>query len=306
MTAYPQNTDIKGVVPPIVTPLLDNDRLDHPGLEKLVSHLIAGGIHGIFVLGTTGEFPGLSRSLRHEMMKEVCRLVDQRIPVLAGITDTSMEESLRLAETAYTHGARGVVMAPPYYFPLKQDAILEYYSKMAGSLPLPLYLYNIPSTTHVNIRVETVEKAAKIKGIHGIKDSTGDPAYFSRLIQALKKHPGFTVFMGSEELMVEALRSGATGCVVGGANAFPSLYVRLYDAVIQKNDDQISLLSEKVDYIGRTFYQIGGGGSGTIRIIKGILSCLGIIDDVLTQPFQPLSDHERNQIKQYIQEMEQL
>jgi len=111
--------------------------------------------------------------------------------------------------------------------------------------------------------------------------------------------------MGSEEAIADALLAGAEGCVAGGANAFPSLYVSLYDAVMQKDQDQILHWSEKISFIHRTFFQIGDGGPNIIRIIKGILSQMGIINDAMTQPFLPLSEHERNQIIQYIKEMEQ-
>ena len=305
MIANNQTTIINGVIPPIATPLLAYDRLDHKGLEKLVNHLIDGGVHGIFVLGTTGEFPSLSRRIRHELIEKVCLLVNQRIPVMVGITDTSMEESLSLAETAYKHGARGLVMTPPYYYPISQAEILEYFRKMAGSLPLPLYLYNIPSTTHVEIQIETVVNAAEIHGIVGIKDSTGKQDYFIQLMKALKQYPGFSVFMGSEEMMVEAILSGAAGCVAGGANVFPSLFVNLYEAVREKDHTRVSELQKKVQEINEFFDFFGRGVASYIRVMKGFLACLGICGDVMASPFQPLSDKEMNQIKLYIQKLSQ-
>ncbi|MFA7054684.1 MAG: dihydrodipicolinate synthase family protein, partial [Kiritimatiellia bacterium] len=107
---------LKGVVPPMVTPLLDNHTLDVMGLERLVEHILSGHVHGLFLLGTTGEAPDLSYELRHELVQRVCGQVGGRVPVMVGITDTVFSESVRLAESAARAGAEGVVAAPPYYF----------------------------------------------------------------------------------------------------------------------------------------------------------------------------------------------
>jgi 4-hydroxy-tetrahydrodipicolinate synthase len=296
-------TDIKGVITPIVTPLKDYDKLDYGALERLVDHLIGEGVHGIFALGTTGEFAGLSRRLRHELLEKVCKLADQRIPVLAGITDTSMEESLSLAETAHKYGAHGLVLAPPYYYPMDQSEMLAYFERVAISMPLPLYLYNIPSTTHVEIRIETVARAAGIPGIAGIKDSSGNQEYFTELIKALQEHPGFSVYMGADELMADALLSGAEGCISGGANAFPSLFVNLYNAVSSKDHTRISEWKKKILEVNDFIDGFGQDVASYIRVLKGFLSCMGICSDVMAPPFQLLSDKEKNQIEMYLQNM---
>src|SRR5262245_4957708 len=107
-----------GIIPPIITPLKDRDTLDVAGLEKLVAHMLGGGVHGIFALGTTGEAPSLSYRLRREMVERTCRLVSGKVPVLVGITDTSFVESVHLAQFAAEQGAKAVVLSAPYYFPV--------------------------------------------------------------------------------------------------------------------------------------------------------------------------------------------
>ncbi len=106
---------MSGIIPPLVTPLKDNDTLDVEGLERLIEHLIVGGVHGLFILGTTGEEQSLSYHLRHEMIRETCRINAGRLPVLVCITDTSIVESIRMAQIAAECGASAVVSAPPYY-----------------------------------------------------------------------------------------------------------------------------------------------------------------------------------------------
>src|SRR5574344_1361170 len=132
----------RGIIPPMITPLLYKNQLDVEGLERLVEHMLGGGIHGLFILGTTGEAPSLSYALRYELVERVCRQVAGRIPVLVGVTDTSLTESLRLAEKAQKEGAAAVVSAPPYYYAPSQQELIEYYEDLADHMPLPVFLYN--------------------------------------------------------------------------------------------------------------------------------------------------------------------
>src|SRR5512140_1176965 len=117
---------LKGIVPPMVTPLLDRDQLDLDGLERLTDHILSGGVSGLFILGTTGEGPSLSYRLRGELIRRVCQPVKNRVPVLVGITDTAFVESVNLARAAAQAGADAVVVAPPYYLPEAQPELLEY------------------------------------------------------------------------------------------------------------------------------------------------------------------------------------
>ena len=105
---------LHGIIPPLVTPLSSRDQLDSAGLERLVEHVLAGGVQGLFILGTTGEAPSLGYRLRRELIKAVCQQVDGRVPVLVGITDTAFVESVGLAEQAAECGAAAVLLSTPY------------------------------------------------------------------------------------------------------------------------------------------------------------------------------------------------
>src|ERR1041385_5174441 len=141
---------LSGIVPPIVTPLRGRDEPEAAGLERLLEHIIAGGVSGLFILGTTGEGPSLSYRLRREFIERVCRQVNGRVAVLVGITDTAFMESLHLARHAAQWGADAVVAAPPYYLPEAQPELLEWIQHLVPELPLPLFLYNMPSLTKVS------------------------------------------------------------------------------------------------------------------------------------------------------------
>lgn len=139
----------QGVIPPLVTPLRDRDTLDEAGLERLIEHVISGGVSGIFVLGTTGEAPSLSYRLRRTLIGRACRQADGRVPVLVGITDTAFVESVAMARVAADAGAAAVVLATPYYFPAGQTELSAYINNIISELPLPLLLYNMPAMTKV-------------------------------------------------------------------------------------------------------------------------------------------------------------
>lgn len=211
---------LKGLIPPMVTPLIDNNTLDRDGTVRLVEHMIAGGVHGIFILGTTGEAQSLAYHLRYELTELVCSAVAGRVPVLVGVTDTSLEESLRLAHKAAECGAAAVVAAPPYYFAPSQTELTMYYKALADALPLPLCLYNMPVHVKVSLEPATVKELAGHPNIIGLKDSSSNMVYFQTLLYELSDRPDFALFMGPEQLTAESVMLGAAGGVNGGANVF--------------------------------------------------------------------------------------
>src|SRR5258706_2982837 len=177
---------LRGLIPPMATPLAAPDQLDMPGVERLVSHILAAGVQGLFILGTTGEGPSLSHKTRRELIERVCRRVAAKVPVLVAITDTSREESVALANFAAAQGASGLVLAAPYYYPLAQTDLARYVERLAVDLPLPFFLYNMPSHTKVSFAPETVRRLADLPNLHGLKDSSGDLDYFRQVHAAIR------------------------------------------------------------------------------------------------------------------------
>src|SRR5690348_1380802 len=137
-----QNVPLEGIVPPLVTPLLGRDKFDPEGLERLMERTISGGVHGLFILGTTGEAPSLSYRLRRDVIARAGKIIAGRLPLLVGITDTSLEEALGVARAAADAGAQAVVTSTPYYFPAGQPELIDFMSQLATQSPLPLYIYN--------------------------------------------------------------------------------------------------------------------------------------------------------------------
>ena len=153
---------LRGIIPPLITPLNNYDELDVQGIQNLIEHLISGGVHGLFILGTNGEAPSLSYKLRKDFIKRTCELVNRRVPVLVGISDTSFAGSLEISDYSKAFGADAVVVAPPYYFPVAQKELLNYFEALTDRLELPFLLYNMPSHTKVNLTIETVKKVKEM------------------------------------------------------------------------------------------------------------------------------------------------
>ena len=292
---------LRGIVPPIVTPLTDRDHLDVEGLKRLVRYQLNGGVHGLFVLGTTGEAQSLSYATRYELVRLVCEYVNGSVPVLVGITDTSLDESLKLAAWAKSCGADAVVSAPPYYFAPSQQELIEYYNALADALPLPLFLYNMPSHVKVVFEPRTVQALSEHPNIVGLKDSSANMVYFQTLLHTVPRD--FALFVGPEELTAECVLMGAAGGVNGGANIFPRLYVDLFDATERCDLQKISELQKVVMQISSNLYTIGKYGSSYLKGVKCALSLMGICDDYLSYPYRRFREEERARVQEVLESL---
>lgn len=294
-----QNKPLCGIIPPLVTPLKDNETLDIESLERLIEYLIAGGVHGLFILGTTGEEQSLSYDVRKQMIKESCRINKGRLPLLACITDTSIVESIRLAHVAADCGADGVVSAPPYYFATGQPELAQFYEELVPQLPLPVFLYNMPSHVKVSFAPDTVRRIAQNPQVIGFKDSSANAVYFQSVMYKMQERPDFAMLVGPEEITGECVLMGAHGGINGGANMFPKLYVAMYDAARSGDLVRVRQLQQFIMQISTSIYTVGKHGSSYLKGLKCALSLLGIINnDFVASPFYKFEAPERDRIRQ--------
>lgn len=299
-----QNKPLCGIIPPLVTPLKDNETLDVESLERLIEHLIAGGVHGLFILGTTGEEQSLSYDVRKQMIKEACRINHGRLPLLACITDTSIVESIRLAKVAANCGADGVVSAPPYYFATGQPELAQFYEELVPQLPLPVFLYNMPSHVKVSFAPDTVRRIARNLQVIGFKDSSANAVYFQSVMYKMQERRDFAMLVGPEEITGECVLLGAHGGINGGANMFPELYVAMYEAASTGDLPRVRQLQQFVMQISTTIYTVGKHGSSYLKGLKCALSLLGIInDDFVASPFYKFDAPEREKIHQALADL---
>lgn len=295
--------NLRGIIPPMVTPLTADKNLDQQSLKGLIEHLLSGGVHGIFLLGSNGEAPSLTYALRKELVTEACQIINGRVPVLVGITDTSFEGSIEMAEHAKASGADAVVIAPPYYFPISDGEMEAYLEDLVPKLPLPFLLYNMPSCTKMNLSMNTVEKA-KNMGALGIKDSSGNLEYLYDLIETFQDSPEFAIIVGTEVFLPQTIERGGHGAVAGGANFFPRMFVDLYDASVTKDENKIVEIREKVTHLYDTIYNVGKDFSRITKGIKCALSIMGICDDYMALPLRRFDAGDRERIKTYLEVFE--
>jgi dihydrodipicolinate synthase/N-acetylneuraminate lyase len=295
---------LTGIIPPMVTPLRGRDELDVAGLEKLLEHILSGGVSGLFILGTTGEGPSLSYRLRRELIERVCKQVNRRVPVLVGITDTAFVESAQLARRAADSGADAVVAAPPYYMPEGQPELQEWLDHLVPELPLPLFLYNMPPLTKVSYEMETVRHALDHPRIIGLKDSSGDLNYFKNAAALVKQRPDWSLFIGPEEKLFDALQLGGHGGVSGGANLFPKIYVKLCETFRAGDLAAAQRLQKQIQRVSSSLYRVGKHPSTVVKGIKCTLACLGICDDFMAEPFHRFRSEERKQVSNRLAEIQ--
>ncbi|MDN3688946.1 dihydrodipicolinate synthase family protein [Cyclobacterium jeungdonense] len=294
---------LRGIVPPMATLLLDDTQLDTEGTSKLINHLLEGGVHGIFILGTTGECTNISYKLRRELISFTCKEVDGKVPVLVGVTDTSFHESLRLAGVGRDAGADAVVAAPPYYYGLGEKEVLTYFRKLADELPLPLYLYNMPSHTKTMLSRETVLELSEHPNILGLKDSSGQAVYFNSMLYAFRNRPGFSLLVGPEEMLASCVLMGGHGGVSGGANLFPKLYVDLYNAAETGNLSEVARLQELVMEISAEIYSRGSYGSSFLKGLKASMNVLGFGNGFLAFPLTAFEEQQIQEIKEKLPQL---
>ena len=267
-------TPLSGIIPPLVTPLVDNETLDVESLERLIEHLIAGGVHGLFVLGTTGEEQSLSYDVRKQMIKESCRINRGRLPLLA-------------------------CTAPPYYFATGQPELAQFYEELVPQLPLPVFLYNMPSHVKVNFAPDTVRRLAEMEQVVGFKDSSANAVYFQSVMYKVQHRKDFAMLVGPEEITGECVLLGGHGGINGGANMFPELYVGMYHAARNRDIETVLKLQQLIMQISTSIYTVGKHGSSYLKGLKCALSLLGIInDDFVASPFYKFEAPERAKIQE--------
>lgn len=280
---------LRGIIPPIMTPLRDPDALDVEGTARLIDHVIDGGVAGLFVLGTTGEASHLSNALKRDMLQETVRLTAGRVPVLVGVTEPSLSGTLDMARAAADAGADAVVVSAPFYLPVTQGELLTFVKAVAAGQPLPVFCYNIPQLTKVAYAPETLRRLLDEPRVVGFKDSAGDWEYFEQAMDIAAERPAFSVLVGSESLLARAMRRGAHGGVCGGANLDPSFFVRLAaDAAAGRADERAEqrLVALHRLYVRRDI-------SHSLKLIKYCLSLRNLCAPTMAAPLAGLTEEQR-------------
>lgn len=290
------NSKLRGVIPPLVTPLRNARSLDERSLERLVEHVIGGGVHSLFVLGSTGEAPSLSVDLRCLVIRCTSEFAARRVPLVVNVSDTAIEHTMRLVEESAKAGAYAVALSPPCYFPLDQRQLSAYVGNFCERSPLPVFLYNVPQFAHTALEPQTVCQLAELPNVIGLKNSNGSLKYLQTVQAGLRHRHEFTLLVGNEENFLAALELGADGGVCGGANMFPDIFVGLFKAAENGNDAEADKLQQMVAQVSKAVYNVGPPETSYLRGLKHALTMLELIDDVLAEPLQNFDSAERAEL----------
>jgi len=289
--------ELKGVLPAMITPLTKKGAVNEKALRKLIEFLIKGGVHGIFAIGTTGEFYCLSDE-EYRMILEVTKdQVKGRVPVYAGANHITTRGCIRLAEIAEDVGVDALSVLTPMFISPNQDQLVKHYKTIAASTKLPIILYNNLPKTGVTITPATVAKLADVKNIVGIKDSTGDMTNTAEYIR-LTKGKNFKVMIGRDTLIHACLCYGGAGAVAACANVAPRICADIYDKYVAGDlagslEAQFRLAPLRIAFSLGTFP----------TVIKESLELLGIEAGPCFDPVGPMSDSEKEQLKKILAEM---
>ena len=282
----PPKTKLRGIIPPLVTPLTAAGDLDRPGLTRLISHVLSGHVQALFILGTTGEGPSLSVAQRREVILRVCQDTAGRVPVWVSISDPSLAESVALSRYAADCGAAALVVAPPYYYPPSQSELSDYFTRLSAAIPLPFYLYNLPALTKVSLGEDVVRRSLALPNCHGLKDSSGDLQYFKRMHRLIRASGVHSLYMGPEELLAESLLAGGDGGISGGANVWPSLYTAIFQAAEKQDWSAAQAAQSRVTELSRRIYALAGYGATVTKVLKACLTLRDICGPAMAPPSQ--------------------
>lgn len=281
-----------GVIVPIAVPLGRDEEIDHAGLSRLAEFLIDAGADGVFANGSMGSFALLPDSTQYQAVESVAELVRQRVPVLAGASDTSTSRVLEKMRTIETLGADYIVVLPPYYYSYGQKDLLRFYLTIADASKLPLMLYDNPTLTRNSLSIETIATLSKHPNIVGIKFSVSDVLRWQELFRAPLPRERFSLLSGAGKMSSLALQLGFDGVTEGLHNIVPDVAKRLYMACQAGNFSAADRLQQKINRCFRIF-EIDGGWRG----LETAFQYMGICEKATVNPFDSgLSEKDRRAV----------
>ncbi|HXD86325.1 MAG TPA: 4-hydroxy-tetrahydrodipicolinate synthase [Urbifossiella sp.] len=283
---------LRGIIPPVVTPMTAEQELDLPGLKKHIDFMLTRGVHGIFVLGTTGEFYALDEREKQAVTAAAVEHCRGRSPVYVGSGAETTRETVRLTRMAEKEGADGVSVITPYFIKPSQTELIEHFRRVAESTKLPVVLYNNPATCGgVSIEPETCGKLAAVPNIIGVKDSSGDLQNTIEIIRATPRDK-FAVLNGRDTLILAALEFGAGGAIPASCNIAPDLCVGIYEAFAKGNLEAARALQARLHPI-RMAMTLGTGNSA----VKEAMALLGRPAGPSRSPISPFNDEKKTKLR---------
>ena len=286
---------------PVVTAFDANGNLDVQANKNVWDHLIKGGVDGLVIMGSTGEFFSMTTEQKKELIKLVVEHVNKRTKVYIGTSCMTVEDTVELSNFAIEAGADAVMIISPYYFALSDESVEFFYDKVAEAEKGDIYLYNFPDRTGHDLTPEiTLNLLRKHKNIVGFKDTVSEMGHTRKLMTTvLKEFPDFIVLSGFDENFVHNILCGGSGCIGGLSNLCPELFADWVKAINAKNMDEVARIQKIVDKL-MDLYPIG---TPFIPIMKKAMILHGVeMKDYCTKPFLPATEEQTEQIKAVMKE----
>jgi 4-hydroxy-tetrahydrodipicolinate synthase len=282
-----------GIIPAMVTPLTSQDEINEPALRKLTNHLVDGGSHAIFTIGSQGEFWAFTREEKRRIAEVVVDEVKGRVPVYSGTAAITTRETISLTKDAEAIGVDAVSILTPFFLSPTEHELYDHYRAIAEATSLPIVLYTNPDRTGVNISPGLLKRLAEIDNIVGIKDSSGDLQLTAQFVQVVPDE--FSVLMGRDTLILAGLIYGAKGSIAATANVKPDLVVSIYERFIAGDLAGARAAQEALAPLRLAF------SWGTFPVvIKEALDLMGMDAGPSRAPVGPMSAEKRDQLREVL------
>lgn len=281
----------RGIIAPIVTPFTDDGQVNETVLRRLIRFLINGGIHGLFPMGTTGEFYALSNDEYRRVLEITIEEAGGRVPVYAGCNHITTRGAIALVKIAEEVGVDVVSVLTPMFISQTQAELYTFYKTISEASSLPIILYNNKPKTNVTIAPETVARLAELDNIVGVKDSTGDFTNTEEYLRLTQGNDHFHVLLGRDTLIYAGLCYGASGAIASCANVAPRLTADIYDKFIAGDyvgalDAQFKLAPLRIACNMGTFPAVIKEGISMLGIPVG--KCLSPIEEITLEEKEKL------------------
>ncbi len=270
---------LKGVVPPVVTPLNPDGSFDRVSFDRNARRMLDAGVHGLFVMGSSGEVAFSTDERREEVIRAAMEVADGKVPVLAGAIDTQTARVIEQAKAAEALGVDGIVVTAPFYGLGGQPQVERHFRQIAAAINTPLWAYDLPVPLHTKLEAPMLVQLGVEGVLAGVKDSSGDDVFFRRLILANRAAGSPLSLLTGHEIVVDgAYLGGADGSAPGLANVDPAGYVRQYeayqrgdwDAVRDEQDRLVNLMDITSVVTGVTGFGAGVGAFKTALMLLGV------------------------------------
>ncbi len=293
-------TGLSGIIPPLILPRTDGGEIDRASLARQVEFLLAAGVNGLWVNGTTGEFYALEPAERAAVVREVVRLVGGRAPIVAQVGDAATRRAMLHVHAAVDAGADYLAAVAPYYVVFSQAELLSYYHSLAAATLRPLVIYQLPQMTKVGLTVENVLALARAGSAVAIKDSSGDMTFYRQLTQQVQAGAvPLRCFVGGGSLVDISLLMGGHGAMCAIANLAPRQCVALYQAARAGDWSTASRRQLELQrFIDTLHLPNRPHWATTIAVYKWLLKAQGIItSDAAAEPLAPLTVAEQQHLE---------